>query len=288
MSSSSDSYRMTIGAMTVTIIADLQTPPDRPATVESLSGMFPNASVTEIEAVLRDFGTQHGRLGGSLNPYVIETGGQRILVDGGMGEPVEASGYLLQRMVAAGLAPETIDTVVLSHAHGDHYRGLTTEAGGLVFPQARLVVWQAEWAYWTDAAALATMDAQRVAGLRARLHPLGQMPMELVDTEREIAPGVTLLPLPGHSPGHCGLLLESQGERALALIDAIHTTPQFQYLHWHFKWDHDPAQAIATRRAVLQQAVDENLLVLAFHLPFPGVGRVVTAGAGFVWQPRTD
>ena len=99
-----------------------------------------------------------------------------------------------------------------------------------------------------------------------------------------IAPGISVVDLKGHTLGHSGLLVESRGERLLHVVDLLHQPFQFANTGWHFSFDTDPELAVETRRRI-QHCVDESLLTLFYHMPFPGIGRVSIADGVFVWNP---
>jgi len=97
---------------------------------------------------------------------------------------------------------------------------------------------------------------------------------------------VRALPLPGHSPGHTGLVLESEGEALVHVADLVHH-PAFDlaHPHWRTAFDHDPVRAERTRRETLGWLARERLLTTAYHLPFPALGHVRAAADGYAWEP---
>ena len=106
----------------------------------------------------------------------------------------------------------------------------------------------------------------------------------------EVAPGLTLVPAPGHTRGHSALRVTSGAASLLCAADAFHD-PAFDVAHpaWRTAFDWDPAQAEASRRALLEEAAVERELVFAYHMPFPGLGHVERAGEGYAWTPvRTN
>ena len=188
-------------------------------------------------------------------------------------------------MQAAGIAPEDIDTVIVSHAHGDHINGLVNENGDLVFPNANYVIWGEEWDYWTSEATLADISEARANVIRNKLLPIQGKLTRITAEDQEIAPGVCPLPTPGHTPGHISLMIESDGERLMHIVDASHLLFQQQRPEWSPMYDSLPDVAAETRRRIFEKAATENLLVLAYHHPFPGLGHIARDGDAFVWQP---
>ncbi|NJL58002.1 hypothetical protein HC928_24930 [bacterium] len=107
----------------------------------------------------------------------------------------------------------------------------------------------------------------------------------LIDTEREIIPGVSAVALPGHTPGQMGLLIESDGEKLLHIADAAHAIPQMSRPEWSPRFDSDKAQAAQTRTAVFARIIRQNLRVQAYHFPFPGQGTIREADSARTWWP---
>jgi glyoxylase-like metal-dependent hydrolase (beta-lactamase superfamily II) len=221
------------------------------------------------------------RLELALTCLLVIVGDRRIVIDTGYGDRPDNPlvGHLPESLAEVGVPLEEIDTVVISHPHGDHIGGATHGSGDearLTFSKARYWLSQADW----DAASPPQVLAER-AGLADKLLPLAQTQrLELADGEREIAPGVRLLPLPGHTPGHMGVALTSGQETAIYVGDMIHHPLQVEHPAWTPVFDALPAMARQTRAALLERARREGSLVLSYHLPWPGIGRI-----GSTWDP---
>ena len=150
----------------------------------------------------------------TVNAFVIQTDRNTILVDlGGGSTTVYSMGRLPENLRAAGFTPDDFDTVLVTHIHPDHTSGLLDTEGKPAFPRAEVIVHEDEIAFWSDktlrdgrsAAATPYLDsADRVLeAYRERFRP---------SQGGTVAAGVTQLPLPGHTPGHCGYRLDSAGE----------------------------------------------------------------------------
>jgi glyoxylase-like metal-dependent hydrolase (beta-lactamase superfamily II) len=109
--------------------------------------------------------------------------------------------------------------------------------------------------------------------------------LRLIDMDEQIIPGLTAVPIPGHTPGQIALLLESENEKLLTMADLLHSPMQFAHPEWSSNFDVDTGVSVPTRRAMLGRAADENMLALFYHLTFPGLGRVARADKGFTWTP---
>lgn len=271
-------HRFQVGDFTCIAICDEGVP-------DTIQGLYANVSADDLASAARSLGYDIDSFPMSCTPLFVDTGTQRVLIDAGRPQ-LEAGGdgYLLRGLDAAGIALDSIDVVMLTHGHGDHIGGLTDANGRHYYANARYLMWKAEWDYWTDEATLAQLDTKRAAARRASFGAMADR-VELLTTEGEIAPGIRCVPMLGHTPGHCGVLIESRGERLLDIVDAIHTPMQMQHPDWHCRFDVAPAVAVETRRAVFAQAAADNLLTLGFHLPFPSLGHVVADGAAWRWQP---
>lgn len=216
------------------------------------------------------------------NVLFLAVAGRRILIDGGQGnlDPNDP-GRLVATLRAKNIALESIDTVVISHFHGDHIGGLLRDDGTPTFPNARLIAAQAERDHWLNPDFFQSLPEARQTLLNQTF--AAYPPLEVVTGDTEIAPGVRLLPAPGHTPGHLAVLVESNGERLLDVVDAWHMLPQIRVPEARIKYDVDGAAASATRRALLDRAEMEGLLTLVYHFESPGVGYVRRDGDRRVW-----
>lgn len=223
-----------------------------------------------------------------VNGYLVERGGQKLLVDTGTAQLMGAGlGALGAGLAAAGVAPGAIDTVLLTHIHPDHAGGLITADGSAAFANAELVVAQREWDFWHDDAVLAGVPESSRGFFdmaRRSVAPYANR-LRLLQGETEAAPGFTALELPGHTPGHTGFMLDAGSEGLLFWGDLIHSTAlQFALPEWTIAFDTDPAQTAETRRRMLDRASADNLLVTGAHLDFPALGRVLRQGDAYAYQ----
>jgi len=228
-----------------------------------------------------------------IHPLFIDTGSQRLLIDTGNGVRFRAqrpeAGKLLAALQAEGIAPEAIDLVLLTHLHPDHIGGAVDAAGVPTFPNARYVVGRTEYAFWWGEPGLDEMPYPPES--RQFLRKVGkeilvslQDRIEQVDAGDAVAPGVTVVAAPGHTPGHLAVELASGEERALHIVDAAaEPTLNLGHPDWFLLPDLWPVRALQTRRALLDRAASEGLLVLTAHFPFPGVGRVAPGDDGWEW-----
>jgi glyoxylase-like metal-dependent hydrolase (beta-lactamase superfamily II) len=264
-------HRFQIGDFTAVTINDGQF--NREAGI--FFGSVPSA---ELEPVLTANGLTLDSVPSWFDPLYIEVGGHRVIVDTGNGP--ERDGQIMNNLAAAGINPADIDTVIITHAHGDHIGGNTTTGGVPAFPNARYVIQRQEWDYWTSDELL-NRAPERAPFLRKNLLHIENR-FTFVDGDVEIVPGIQAVFTPGHAPGHMALLV---GGVLLHVGDALHQPLHAERPDWSPVFDSLPDAAPVSRRKLMRMAVEQNLLVFGFHFPFPGYGRVTPKGDTWTWQP---
>jgi glyoxylase-like metal-dependent hydrolase (beta-lactamase superfamily II) len=275
---SNQPYHFTVGSFNCVAVCD-------ELGMAPIEAMYPHVSKDELASAAGALGYTLDAVPMSHNALVIRTGDQWVLVDAGLPQgDGEHKGHLLRDLRAENIAPQDVQTVIITHGHGDHVGGLIDEAGQLNYPNARYFMWKSEWDQWMSDAALAAVDEERAAARRALYLPIRDK-LTFVEAEMDVVPGVRLVSMAGHTQGHCGVLLESDGERLLNIADMVHTPMQLQHPEWHCMFDSDPDRAVAARRTWFARIAQDDLLTMVFHLPFPGLGHVVPDGAAWKWQP---
>jgi glyoxylase-like metal-dependent hydrolase (beta-lactamase superfamily II) len=226
------------------------------------------------------------------NVTLIESGSRLVLVDAGSGPNFDpATGLLEQALADEGFDPGAITDVVFTHGHPDHFWGALDDFEEEPrFPNARLLMAEAEIAYWRDLTSTGPEDFRTgfALGANRTIDTLGDR-LEAVPLG-EFAPGIRLEATPGHTPGHLSVLVESAGAAALVLGDAL-TNPliSFRRPDWPMNTDADPAAGAATRSRLLDMLSADQIPLVGFHLPYPGVGTVRPhPSGGYGFEPRVE
>ena len=275
--------RVDLGAVRVTMLSDgfAKRPLD--------AGFVRNAPLADVQSALREAGLPTDTL---TIPYTIpcvEVGGKRVLFDVGNGEFGQATaGKLLESLDAAGIDPKSIDAVVFSHFHGDHINGLRNKAGALVFPNAKLYVPEAEWAWWMDDARMAAAPEAMKNAFAATRRVFGQLAgtVQRFAPSGEVLPGIRSLAAYGHTPGHTAFLVEGGMRKFLFWGDTTNIAALFvRNPDWAVSFDMDAEKARVVRRELSERAIRENWLVAGYHLPGSAVGTLAPRGAGYEFTP---
>ena len=223
--------------------------------------------------------------------FLVRSGDRRVLIDTGLGdtglgaEPLWKfhGGALLDELAAAGVRPQDIDTVFVTHLHVDHCGTCGREEGGSlrpVFPNAVYRWTSDEDAHWRSTA----QPPGSTFSVPAMLDALSGR-FEAAGDGASIAPGVSVIATPGHTPGHAGVVLSSGDERAYLLGDAISCPAQLEETEWSGLGDVDPKLARRTQEAVAREMEARGALLATAHFPGLTFGRVLRGEGRRYWQP---
>ncbi|MAW87277.1 MAG: MBL fold metallo-hydrolase [Phyllobacteriaceae bacterium] len=272
-----------LGDFTVTTVNDGTT------VMENPQGTFgTDQSVETVSELLQAHYLPTDKLVNGFAPTVVNTGSDVVLFDTGLGEGARGNGMgqLSARMAAAGIAPEDVTVVVLTHMHPDHIGGLM-EGDKPAFPNARYVTGQAEYDFWADDARAGT-PGERVHNLvKAKVVPLADK-MTFIGDGGEVVPGITGMAAAGHTPGHMIYRLESGGRQLVVTADtANHFVLSLQRPEWEVRFDMDKAMAAKSRKMVFDMIAADRLPFIGYHMPFPSVGFVEKMDTGYRFIPET-
>ena len=249
-----------------------------------------NAPLAEVKALLTSQGLPTDYIDVPFTPFVVIAGGRKVLIDTGLGEfGGPNAGKLLENLRAAGVPASDIDTVLISHFHGDHINGLRNKAGELAFAKAKVMVPAAEYAFWMDDAKMAAAPAgQKGAFENARRTFSAMGPDMLVQfaAGAEVVPGIRSVAAYGHTPGHTLFEVTSAGQSFFYLADLTNVPSLFaRNPDWAVSFDMDAEAARKVRREVFARVTSSKSLVGGFHFPFPAFGRMTATGNGYAFEP---
>lgn len=272
-------FRYKVGDYEITAIGDgfVQRP---------LDGFVRNADVADVRKTLLAQGLPDTHIRVPYTTLVINTGSKLIMMDTGNGEFASAAttGVWMNNFRAAGFTPEMVNTVILSHFHGDHINGLRKKDGVATFANAEVMVPDAEWNFWMDDARMnAAPDAMKGAfqGVRRALGPIAK-DVKRFAWDKEIAPGITTVRADGHTPGHTAFVIASGKETMMFVADITNTPILFaRHPEWQVMFDMDGAQAITTRKRILDMASADRIRCAFYHGPFPSAGQISKDGVGY-------
>ena len=249
--------------------------------------LFCNAPQQEVAQALRSHGLEADQLRSSWTCLLVDTGEKTLLVDTGIGSGVSDGGTLVSQLAQEGYAAENIDLVFLTHGHPDHIGGCTDDNGMLVFSQARYLMGKTEYEFWTSNENLSTLSEGMRRFAQKNL-PAIQERVQLVEGDEEVLPGIQVIEAFGHTPGHMGLEMQSQGEILLHLADAALHELHVEHPEWYSPVDMQPEQMVATRHKLLKRAATSGAQVLCYHFDFPSMGYVLPAGDTWSWRSISE
>jgi glyoxylase-like metal-dependent hydrolase (beta-lactamase superfamily II) len=224
----------------------------------------------------------------------VNTGSKLVLIDtGSAGQITDTAGFVNANLAAAGVKPEDIDVIVISHFHPDHINGIKTKDGDKVFTKAEIMVPEPEWAFWMNEANLsrATGNVHKYFLNAGRIFKDIAGEVHRFRPGAELLPGLVSVPAYGHTPGHTAFALHSQGRSMLVMSDTVREPALFaRHPDWQPTFDMDGPLAVQARRRMLDRAAADRMLVSAYHFPFPACGHIARAGSGYelvpvMWSP---
>ncbi|MEO8652238.1 MAG: MBL fold metallo-hydrolase [Hyphomicrobiaceae bacterium] len=241
----------------------------------------------KIEAALGSAPSVPGQIEYGVNITLIRQGKELILIDAGAGSTWQPTvGKLADRLAEAGIDPKSVTKVVTTHGHPDHIWGLVDDFDELRFPNADHIMPAAELDYWrkVDVESLPARMQGVAAGAKRVIGDLGER-LSSGSADTEVLPGISYIATPGHTPGHCSVRLTSGSHALIVAADAVfHPILSFAHPDWQPTSDMDGALAAASRRRLLDIAATEKLPMIAYHIPFPGVGRVERHDSAYRWR----
>ncbi|MCX5493940.1 MBL fold metallo-hydrolase [Kaistia dalseonensis] len=285
LSGNSGCYRFDVGDIRATVLSDgvIGGPPSVYAS---------DAPEAELQAVLQRAFLPTDHLTLNLNTLLIETRGQRILIEAGAGKAMGPNGgRIFENLAAVGLGPADIDTIVISHTHPDHVGNLRAADGSKAFPRATVFVPKADWEFFVlgdpDLSYMPVPQDFRLrfaANIKNSLEPV-KNEVVLYEAGAEIVPGLTTIVASGHTPGMATFLVHSGNDQLLLTSDLAYHPVVNVDRPWLPGPDRDKEAALASRKRVFDRAATDRIPVLGFHFPFPGLGRLLKTDGAYAWVP---
>ncbi|MEM8555958.1 MAG: MBL fold metallo-hydrolase [Pseudomonadota bacterium] len=272
--------RFSLGDWTIVALSDGFLPFDY--------GLFSGVTPKEAQELMRQSFYDPANFIGAVNAFLIDTGETLIMVDVGTGAAFGPTlGHTVSNLKAAGYEPADVSLILATHLHPDHVGGVLTDAGN-PFPNSTLAVNAADHAFFTSAEIRAGAPDDFKPFFDMAVGAVGSFGerLSLFEGTASVAPGITAMPLFGHTPGHSGFMLESAGQTMLMAGDILHAPGiQFARPDVSIAFDADPTQAAATRGMALDMLSADRLLFAGSHVSFPGFGYLEKAGEGYRFTP---
>jgi len=286
-------YRYKVGAIECTSIND-------GVFLRSIDNLVTNVPKEQVQAEAEAAYMPKGMVAIPFNPQLINTGSKLVLIDCGLGvsmlEPSKGrAGRTLQNLAAAGVDPKSIDVVLMSHLHPDHTNGIRAADGSMAFPNAEIMVPAKDWEFWTsDENAAKAQSNEMMKNYFANVKKIYagiESKVTKYDWGKEVAPGITSVAAPGHTPGHTAFAVSSGGSTVMIQSDVTNIPELFlRNPDWHVAFDVDPVLAQETRHKFYDMASAEKVTVVGFHFTFPSIGHVEKDGTKYrlipsAWNP---
>jgi len=248
-----------------------------------------NAPFADVEHALDAAFMPHDKLATPFTALVVNTGSKLVLIDTGTGGQISATaGELRDNLVAAGIEPNAVDAIVISHFHPDHINGIKDKDNKLIFPNAEIMVPAPEWTFWMDDANLNAAPADLKPTFLNQRRIFADIAKQVTHYEpgKEVAPGIVTLPAPGHTPGHTVFAVHSGNQSLLVLSDtAQHPAVFARHPNWEAAFDVDGPEAVATRKKIFDRAAADRMLITGYHFPFPACGHLIKTATGYEHVP---
>ena len=274
-------HRYKVGSHEVTVVTDGS------STFKFPDTFVANKSRDEVNAAWVAMSQQADQMVVPYSPLVVKTGSRTVVIDTGRG----AAGQFQANLKAAGIDAGQVDTVIISHFHGDHINGLLDKDGKPAFAKAEVLVPAPEWKYFMDDGEMGKQTTDRMKGVfggtRKVFDGIGRKVTQY-EAGKEVAPGITSVATYGHTPGHMSFIIASGNAKVFVQSDVTNNPLFARNPGFHIMFDQDAMTAEATRRKVYDMLVADKVPVQGFHYPFPALARIEKSSSGYREIPVTS
>ncbi|MSP03251.1 MAG: MBL fold metallo-hydrolase [Acetobacteraceae bacterium] len=275
-------YRFKVGDLQVTAIND-------GVAFRPLDGFIKNAPEADVKQALAAAFLPSDKMTIPFTTLVVNSGSKLVLLDTGNGNSgAPTSGTWMANFKAAGFDPANVDTILISHFHGDHINGMRLKDGTAVFPKAEVMVPAPEWGFWMDDAKMAAAPDGLKPNFQNVRRVFGPMAKDIKQFEwgKEPVTGITTIAAPGHTPGHTAFAIASGSGKLMVMSDTTNNPALFvRNPDWQAVFDMNGPEAAATRRKMLDMAATDKMQVSFYHASFPATGFIAKEGTGFQMVP---
>jgi len=276
-------YRFKLGSIEATVISD------GPLNFPDAGKLFTRAPDAEIRKLLADEFLPTDAVRMEQNLLILNTGDKIILFDTGMlsmkPNPSLPSGRILQSMAEAGIKPEDVDAIVLTHLHIDHAGGIMSADGKTRnFPNAQIFTTEADFNFWQSEKLIGSpAESSRNTVLKNIVPNKDRLVM--VKDGQEILPGIQAIASHGHTVGHMSYMITSGGKSLCLTGDIAHHSILLRRPKMGIGFDTDQEAASASRIKMCEMLASQKIPALIFHLPWPGIGHIAKEGEGYRFVP---
>jgi glyoxylase-like metal-dependent hydrolase (beta-lactamase superfamily II) len=247
--------------------------------------LIPDIDDPAVKQAFARHGWPTGDISFDFLALFVRSGQHRIVIDAGWGSCSDQhESRFLQTLGEAGIAPEEVTQVILTHLDLDHAGGVLDGRGGLAFPNARHVMAEEALTGYTSDRIQAMLTPSDAAAYREMATLLSGRTL-LTQGETEVLPNVRVVPAPGHRLGHVVIELVSDGQTLLHLADTALHPAVIEHPDWKTGYDSVQETIRATRHRLFDRAATTDALVFLSHAPFPGLGHIVREGSAWRWVP---
>lgn len=266
---------------------------------DDITMLLPEATpgyVQQFKWLLPHFATPDGRMIINFQCFVLRSRGRNVMIDTCIGAEREREfpvfsnmqTTFLEDLAAAGFPHESITDVLCTHLHFDHVGWNTRKVDGRwvpTFPRARYYFGRREWAHWKHLRE--TNGYHHMEHLKDAIDPVMEAGLvEFIDPDFRLTDEVSLIPTPGHTPGHVSVLIQSQGASAVITGDMMHNPIQVAVPATEARFDMDKAEGARTRMDFVQRFNGTDTLVIGSHFSDPTSGHIVPDGTA--WKLKVD